>query len=122
MRGRVTDDGWRAFGVRWLNAQTAEIFEERILACCGSRAWATGMREARPFATFDALLETSDDMWAGLSAEDRREAFAAHPRIGERGVRHGRGRAGRAAGASDEILARSRRGTASTRSGSATSS
>jgi allantoicase len=85
LHGRVTDDGWRAFGVRWLNAQTAEVFEERVLDCCGSRAWATGLEAARPFATFDALLRTADDVWEGLSAEDRREAFAAHPRIGERG-------------------------------------
>ena len=85
VHGRVTDDGWRAFGVRWLNAKTAEVFEERVLACCGSRAWASGLEAVRPFATFDALLQTADDVWEGLSAEDRREAFAAHPRIGEGG-------------------------------------
>jgi allantoicase len=83
--GRVTDAGWRAFGVRWLNAKTPEIFEERVLACCGSRAWAAGLRERRPFGNFEGLLQSSDDVWAGLSAEDRLEAFAAHPRIGERG-------------------------------------
>jgi OHCU decarboxylase len=81
----VTDEGWRSFGVRWLNAKTPEMFEERALACCGSRAWAKRLQEARPFATFDALLETSDDVWAGLSAGDRLEAFAEHPRIGEGG-------------------------------------
>src|SRR4030095_5149300 len=82
VHGRVTDDGWRAFGVRWPNAMTAEVFEERVLACCGSRAWAPGLEAARPFATFDALLQTADDVWEGLSAEDRGEAFAAHPRLG----------------------------------------
>ena len=111
VHGRVTDDGWRAFGVRWLNAKAPEIFEERILACCASRAWATGMREARPFATFDALLETSDDVWAGLSAEDRREALAAHPRIGERGgSTWARGEQAGTAGAGDEILEALERG------------
>jgi allantoicase len=85
VHGRVTDDGWRSFGVRWLNAKTPELFEERVLACCGSRAWAKRLQEARPFATFDALLETSDDVWAGLSAGDRLEAFAEHPRIGDGG-------------------------------------
>ena len=76
-----------------------------MLACCGSRAWAKRLQEARPFATFDALLETSDDVWAGLSADDRREAFAAHP-ADRRGRRLGVGaeRASRAAGSSDEIL------------------
>jgi allantoicase len=84
IHGRVTDDGWRGFGVRWLNAKTPEVFEERVLPCCGSRAWAAGLREKRPFANFEGLLQSSDDVWAGLSAEDRLEAFAAHPRIGER--------------------------------------
>ena len=81
--GRVSDDGWRGFGVRWLNAKTPEMFEERVLPCCGSRAWAAGLRERRPFVNFEGLLQSSDDVWAELSAEDRLEAFAAHPRIGE---------------------------------------
>jgi allantoicase len=105
VQGRITDDGWRSFGVRWLNAKTPEVFEERVLGCCGSRAWASALQARRPFATFDALLQTADDVWAGLSADDRREAFAAHPRIGERGGSvWARGEQAGAAGASDEIL------------------
>ncbi len=84
VHGRVTDDGWRTFGVRWLNAQSADAFEQEVLACCGSRAWAAGVSEARPFADFDALLEAADTVWAKLDADVRREAFAAHPRIGDR--------------------------------------
>ncbi len=64
-----------------------------------------GLQAARPFATFDALLQTADDVWAGLAVDDRREAFAAHPRIGERGGSvWARGEQAGAAGASDEIL------------------
>ena len=83
--GRVTDEGWRAFGVRWLNAKTPEAFEDCVLPCCGSRVWASGLRDRRPFANFEGLLQSSDDVWGGLSSEDRLEAFSAHPRIGERG-------------------------------------
>ena len=83
--GRVTDDGWRGFGVRWMNAKTPEAFEERVLPCCGSRAWAVALRERRPFVNFEGLLQSSDDAWAGITAEDRLEAFATHPRIGEPG-------------------------------------
>ena len=105
VHGRVTDEGWRSFGVRWLNAQTPEVFEERVLACCGSRAWASQLQAGRPFATFDALLETADDVWGGLSDDDRLEAFAAHPRIGERGESAwARGEQSGAAGATDETL------------------
>jgi allantoicase len=84
VHGRVTPEGWRAFGVRWLNAQAPDAFEREILSCCGSRVWARGMRDARPFADFDALLGASDAVWAGLGPDDRREAYDAHPRIGQR--------------------------------------
>jgi allantoicase len=105
VHGPVTDYGWRSFGVRWLNAATPEAFEEDVLGCCGSRAWASGLRAARPFATFDAMLQAADDVWGGLPADDRREAFAAHPRIGERGGSvWARGEQAGAAEASDEIL------------------
>ena len=82
--GRITDDGWRAFGVRWLNAQTADAFEREVRACCSSAAWAAGLRDARPFADFAALLEAADAAWAKLEVEDQLEAFRAHPRIGDR--------------------------------------
>jgi OHCU decarboxylase len=80
----VTDDGWRSFGVRWLNALPPEAFEREVLACCASTAWTRAMRDARPFADLDAVLETSDAAWARLGDGDRLEAFAAHPRIGDR--------------------------------------
>jgi allantoicase len=105
--GRVSDDGWRGFGVRWLNAKTPEIFEERVLPCCGSRAWAAGLREARPFGNFEGLLQSSDDVWTALPAEDRTEAFAAHPRIGERSASAWEaGEQAGAAAASEDLIGR----------------
>jgi allantoicase len=82
--GRVTDDGWRAYGVSWVNAQATEALERELVTCCGSSEWVRGMLEARPFADFDAVLERSDAVWAGLAPEAWLEAFAAHPRIGDR--------------------------------------
>ncbi|HET7235780.1 MAG TPA: allantoicase [Actinomycetota bacterium] len=84
VHGRVTRAGWRSFGVRWLNALAPDAFEREVLACCASVVWAHAMREARPFPDFDAVLEASDAAWAGLGRQDRLEAFAAHPRIGDR--------------------------------------
>jgi allantoicase len=84
VHGRVTDEGWRAFGVRWLNALVADAFEREVLACCGSKVWAKAFGDARPFADLPELLERSDAVWSGLGSDDQREAFAAHPRIGER--------------------------------------
>jgi OHCU decarboxylase len=67
-----------------LNAMNAGEAESRFLAACGSREWARRMTAARPFASRETLLEAADRVWLGLCPEDWREAFTAHPRIGER--------------------------------------
>ena len=55
-----------------------------LLACCGSSAWARDVAAARPYRDFDSLLAHADRVWARLAPEDWLEAFARHPRIGER--------------------------------------
>jgi OHCU decarboxylase len=60
--------------------------ERRLLACCGSRAWARGVAAGRPYYNFDELLATSDRVWWRLTPDDWREAFARHPRIGGDGA------------------------------------
>jgi OHCU decarboxylase len=42
------------------------------------------MTAARPFADRSALLDTAARAWADLDEADWLEAFAAHPKIGER--------------------------------------
>jgi OHCU decarboxylase len=56
--------------------------ERRLLACCGSRAWARGVAAGRPYYNFTELLATSDRVWSQLGPDDWREAFARHPPIG----------------------------------------
>jgi OHCU decarboxylase len=43
------------------------------------------MAAQRPFASVEALHAAADDAWWSLGEDDWLEAFAAHPRIGERG-------------------------------------
>jgi OHCU decarboxylase len=62
------------------SASAAEAF----LRCCGSTRWAGAMSAARPFASTAALADAADTIWNGLGPSDWREAFASHPRIGER--------------------------------------
>ncbi|MBW8877128.1 MAG: 2-oxo-4-hydroxy-4-carboxy-5-ureidoimidazoline decarboxylase [Acidobacteria bacterium] len=69
------------------NALPVDEAAERLLPCCGSRAWAHRMAESRPFQSLAELREKSDRIWRSLGGEDWREAFAAHPRIGEKGSR-----------------------------------
>lgn len=68
---------------RW-NGLAAEEAEREILPCCGSRGWAAGMAGRRPLGDEAALLAAADEVWRGLAVKDWMEAFASHPRIGER--------------------------------------
>jgi len=67
---------------RW-NGLPHEEAAREILACCGSRTWATNMVSKRPIQDEVSLLATSDAIWRGLGEEDWLEAFRSHPRIGE---------------------------------------
>ncbi len=67
-----------------LNALPVAKAQETLLACCGSRRWAERMTGLRPFASRDVLLRDADVVARELSPSDWLEAFAAHPRIGER--------------------------------------
>jgi OHCU decarboxylase len=67
-----------------LNNAPREIAESRFLDCCGSRAWARKMTEARPFVDLDELFNCAAQIWLNLEPADWLEAFAAHPKIGAR--------------------------------------
>lgn len=67
-----------------LNALDEETAVRELLRCCGSRRWARTMAAARPFESMSALEQAADACWQGLQAADTLEAFAAHPKIGER--------------------------------------
>ena len=70
-------------GLSRLNALGAtEAFAE-LLRCCGARRWAERMTALRPFATHDALFAAAEVIGRSLSPDDWREAFAAHPKIGD---------------------------------------
>lgn len=42
------------------------------------------MTQARPFKNIDELLERAEQIWWNLEKSDWLEAFASHPKIGER--------------------------------------
>ncbi len=67
-----------------LNDAPREEAFATLLSCCGSLSWAQRMAAARPFAAVAALLATADRIWWELRPSDWLEAFASHPRIGER--------------------------------------
>ena len=87
------------------NALPVDEAAARLLPCCGSRAWARRMAESRPFQSLADLREKSDRIWRSLGGEDWREAFAAHPRIGEKGSRWSEAEQAGARGADARTLA-----------------
>ncbi len=76
--------GLAAAGTRRLNVLAPRRARMRLLACCGSVAWADRVAAARPYEDFAELLATAEQIWWELEPEDWLEAFRAHPRIGER--------------------------------------
>jgi len=76
--GLATEAGRRAMITQHVNTLADEAALRRV---CGSSEWARRMLAARPMK--DAFA-TSDEIWSSLSEADWREAFAAHPRIGEK--------------------------------------
>jgi 2-oxo-4-hydroxy-4-carboxy-5-ureidoimidazoline decarboxylase len=57
---------------------------ELLRACCGSSRWVERMLARRPFGAEEALLAAARDEWFALDPADWTEAFAAHPKIGDR--------------------------------------
>jgi len=66
-----------------LNAFPRYRAEGELVKCCGSTAWVRAMTGRRPFASRDRLLRAASEVWWRLDADDWKEAFRAHPRIGE---------------------------------------
>jgi OHCU decarboxylase len=58
--------------------------ESELLRCCGSQRWAHLMAAERPFANIGVMTAIAQRLWWSLAAADWLEAFATHPRIGER--------------------------------------
>ena len=67
-----------------LNMLPSEAAVEELLRCCASEAWARRMAAVRPFDSDEAVFDAAERVWWALSPDDWYEAFAAHPRIGER--------------------------------------
>jgi len=67
-----------------LNLLPSYRAEEELLKCCGSKAWAGGMARRRPFVSFDRLLQAAGEIWWQLGLADWKDAFGAHPQIGQR--------------------------------------
>jgi len=89
-----------------LDALPAADAHAAFLRCCGSRSWAEAMVSGRPYRDEPALLAAAERAFAALGREDWLEAFAHHPRIGDRGQAAGwsQSEQGGVAGAGEDVL------------------
>jgi len=71
------------------NEADGESAVNAMLACCGAHKWAASMIAHRPIANESDLHDIADRMWETMKESDWMEAFACHPRIGERTVSQG---------------------------------
>ena len=87
MRVRGTPDPKAAGRIRlaYLNALFDEEARRFFHTACASTRWVNEMTSARPFADVDRILAAAALGFDRLADEDWLEAFAGHPRIGERG-------------------------------------
>lgn len=67
----------------WNEAPADEALEAMI-ACCGSKRWAAAMVALRPIGSVVELSVAADRVWGEMKEADWLQAFACHPRIGER--------------------------------------
>jgi OHCU decarboxylase len=65
------------------NSAGADTALLKMLECCGSRAWASGMVARRPFTDRIHLHVSAEEVWQALPETDWLEAFTKHPKIGE---------------------------------------
>lgn len=78
--GPAAEDGPAAV----LDALPSGEAAEALRSCCASERWVERMAALRPFGDDERLFADAERVWWELDPEDWREAFAAHPRIGER--------------------------------------
>lgn len=67
-----------------LNAASHDDAVRTFRQCCGSSTWAEAMAAGRPFDGPPFVHLMADTVLDRLTRDDWLEAFAAHPRIGER--------------------------------------
>jgi len=72
-------------GLARFNAMPATLAVEQLLGTFASRTWAERVAAGRPYGDLAELLDACESAWKELAPSDWLAAFAAHPRIGERG-------------------------------------
>lgn len=68
------------------NQLDTEAAIQVLLKACHCRRWAGMLSAARPFESVEVLQDAAANLWASASKAMILEAFAGHPRIGDKQV------------------------------------
>lgn len=83
--GRPDREAAGAIRLRYLNCLSEEAARGFFFTTCVTRRWVEEMVAGRPYETIPAILDQANDAFDRLEEPDWLQAFAGHPRIGERG-------------------------------------
>lgn len=83
--GRADADAAGESGLEYVNSLFDEEARLFFTTACGSTRWVEGMVGHRAFSSTGELLDCAERCFDDLGSDDWLEAFASHPRIGERG-------------------------------------
>ena len=103
--GRPDPDGAGRLRLHYLNALFDEEARRFFHTACASEAWVNRMVSGRPYLDVESVLAGAPAAFDLLGEDDWLEAFAGHPRIGERGDRIANREQGSTSGADEVVLA-----------------
>lgn len=71
--------------VKELDAMKPDQARGILAECCGSSKWVNEMTARRPFRSYENVFKAADEVADEMEPPDWLDAFAHHPRIGEKG-------------------------------------
>ncbi|MFO7299009.1 MAG: allantoicase [Actinomycetes bacterium] len=104
--GRADREAAGRLRMAYVDSLPPDSAERFFRTACGSRRWVDAMVAGRPYRTVEGLFAAADRAFEHLSEADWLEAFASHPRIGERGDAVSQKEQAGAASASREVINR----------------
>jgi allantoicase len=105
VRGRPDRDAAGRLRLLYLNALFDEEARRFFHTACAATAWVDEMMGGRPFRDVETVLARATTAFDSVSKGDWVEAFAGHPRIGDKGDHVANREQSGAAGADDLVLA-----------------